>query len=132
MGHEELDPIRKGLLVACGILSVGVAFLGIVLPLLPTTPFVLLAAWCFARSSKRLHRWLREHRWFGEPLRSWEDHRAVPPRTKRWAMVLVAVTFPVAIYLAPLTEVQIGLGVLALIALFSLSRLPTLPRPAPG
>ena len=58
-----------------GILFVVLGAIGAVLPLLPTTPFVLVAAWCFARSSPRLHRWLLESRLFGPMLRDWEENR---------------------------------------------------------
>ena len=55
---------------------------GVVLPLLPATPFVLLSAYCFARSSPRLHGWLLAHKLFGPLIRNWEQHRAISPRAK--------------------------------------------------
>lgn len=69
-------------------LSLGVV--GIALPLLPTTPFVLLAAWCASRSSPAFEAWLHEHRTFGPVIRNWRDHRAVPVRAKWTALVLLA------------------------------------------
>ncbi len=73
---------------------VGVFFLvlgaiGAVLPLLPTTPFVLVAAWCFARSSPRLHQWLLATQMFGPMLRNWEENRCVPLRAKVTAVVMM-------------------------------------------
>lgn len=73
---------------------VGVFFLvlgaiGAVLPLLPTTPFVLVAAWCFARSSPRLHQWLLDSQLFGPILRNWEENRCVPLRAKITALVMM-------------------------------------------
>lgn len=75
-------------LVLAGI-SIALGFLGIVIPGLPTTPFLLLAAWAAARSSPRLHAWLHQHRWFGPPLRHWETQRAVATRSKLVAVLLL-------------------------------------------
>ena len=62
---------------------------GAVLPLLPTTPFILVAAWCFARSSPRMHRWLLESALFGPIVRNWEQNRCVPLRAKITALVMM-------------------------------------------
>lgn len=84
-------------LVVAGWLSVGLGIAGLVLPLLPTTPFMLLAAACFARSSPRFHRWLLDHRTFGPLVREWEGHRAIPWRTKLWAIALMSGTLAISI-----------------------------------
>jgi uncharacterized membrane protein YbaN (DUF454 family) len=68
-----------GLMIAFGWLSLALGFVGIFLPLLPTTPFVLLAAFFFSKGSKRLHRWLREHPRFGRYVRDWEEEQVIPP-----------------------------------------------------
>lgn len=72
-----------------GFLLVGLAALGIVLPLLPTTPLLLLAAWCFANSSEKCHRWLMEHRVFGSIISNWQDNRCIPRRAKTIAVAMV-------------------------------------------
>lgn len=69
-------------LSAAGYLSLGLGFLGIFLPVLPTTPFVLLAAACFAKSSPRMHKWLHNSSLFGESLQRWEAHRCISRRNK--------------------------------------------------
>lgn len=75
------------LLRLLGIAAVSLALAGVVLPVLPTTPFLLLAAWAFARSSPRLDAWLRAHPRFGPPLTAWEDRNAIPREAKAVAGV---------------------------------------------
>ena len=70
-----------------GILSLTLGAVGVILPLLPTVPFVLLAAFCFARSSPRLERWLTEHRTFGPHLLAWRTRRAISRKGKRAALL---------------------------------------------
>lgn len=72
-----------------GVLAVLLGILGLFLPLLPTTPFLLLASWCFARGSSRLHRWLLSHRVFGEYLRNFEAGRGIPLKAKILATVML-------------------------------------------
>lgn len=66
------------LFIALGWISLGLGVLGIFLPLLPTTPFVLLAAFLFSKGSERMHRWLREHPSFGRYIRDWEAEQVIP------------------------------------------------------
>ncbi len=72
----------KLLFITGGWLSLALGIAGIPLPLLPTTPFLLLAAFCFAEGSDRLHDWLVNHVHLGPPIRRWREHRAVSRRTK--------------------------------------------------
>lgn len=81
--------LRKWLLVSVGVLSVGLATAGVFLPLLPTTPFLLLAAACFIRSSDRLYRWLTGHRWFGPYIRGYREHKAITRRARLVALLLL-------------------------------------------
>jgi len=82
-----IQRILKPLLITIGAVSVALGVLGIFLPLVPTTPFLLLAAVCFSKSSERLHGWLLNNRWFGRYLRDYRAGRGVPPRAKVVALV---------------------------------------------
>ena len=74
--------MKRQLYKPLGFAFLALAMLGILLPLLPTTPFLLLAAWFFARSSPKWHRWLMASRVFGPLIRNWEDRRCISCRTK--------------------------------------------------
>lgn len=102
-------PLRAVLLVA-GFLFVGLAALGVVLPLLPTTPFLLLAAACFARSSARFYRALLGNRIFGPLIRDWREHGAIPRRAKILAItVMLTVMSATAWFAIPHPAGQIAL-----------------------
>jgi uncharacterized membrane protein YbaN (DUF454 family) len=81
--------LRRGCLVAIGIAAVGLGAIGVVVPLLPTTPFLLLAAACFIRSSDGLYDWLTHHRWFGSYLRNYREHGAVTLSAKVVSLTLL-------------------------------------------
>ena len=87
-----LQTFRKWLLMTIGVVAVGLGAAGIFLPLLPTTPFLLLAAACFIRSSDRLYQWLITNRWFGSFIRNYREHRTIPLRAKVIAVVLLWTT----------------------------------------
>lgn len=75
--------------VVLGLAALGCGIVGLALPLVPTVPFLLLAAFCFARSSERLHRWLVDHHRLGPPIRDWNDRGAVSRKAKRLATASV-------------------------------------------
>lgn len=79
----------RGLYFLSGAVALGLGLAGIVLPLLPTTPFLLLSSYCFVRSSPAAHRWLLSHRWFGPYIRDWETHRGVRRSVKVVAVISV-------------------------------------------
>lgn len=89
--------------LAAGLVSLGLGIVGIFLPLLPTTPFVLLAAWCFSRGSTRCEAWLLGHKRFGPMVRDWRRYRAVPLRAKQLAWVTMSVGSAWAAYTLPLS-----------------------------
>lgn len=89
----------RPLWLAAGALSAGLGLIGIVVPLLPTTPFMILAAACFARSSPRLHDWLWNHRVFGPAIRDWREHRAIPRKAKIFSVAAMAAAFVLSLAL---------------------------------
>lgn len=88
--------MKQAIFFCVGVLALLSGLIGVVLPLLPTTPFVLVAAWCFARSSPRFHRMLLAHRLFGPLIRDWEQHGIIPFKVKclSTTMMLVMVSYP--------------------------------------
>lgn len=89
-------PVRA-FLAALGVFFVALGALGVLLPVLPTTPFLLLAAWCFARSSDRLHDWLHTNRLFGQYLRRYRSGKGIPQHAKIFSISLLWLTLAISI-----------------------------------
>lgn len=105
--------MKRWILLAAGWTCVGLALAGAVLPLLPTTPFLLLAAACFVRSSPALHRRLLAHERLGPYLAQWQHDRSVPKEAKRKAYALIVASFSLSIYVVDPTWLRIVLVLLA-------------------
>ncbi|WP_151994777.1 DUF454 family protein [Buttiauxella massiliensis] len=118
--------MKRIILIIIGWLAIVLATLGVVLPLLPTTPFLLLAAWCFAHSSPRFHHWLLYRSWFGSYIRHWQDHRALPPGAKPRALIFIVLTFAVSLYLVNILWVRLLLLVMMCALLFFMWRMPVI------
>jgi len=99
MTGEEARNMGRLIWLSLGWLAVGLGVLGIVLPGLPTTPFMLLAAFLFGKGSPRARAWLVEHAHFGPHIRAWEAERAVSPRAKRAAVVAMLAVFALSLLL---------------------------------
>jgi len=91
----------KLLLNLVGLLALALGVAGLFLPLLPTTPFLLLASACFLHGSERLHRWMLRNPVFGKLIHDYEDKKAIPRRAKIMGIVLLWISMPVSIWLAP-------------------------------
>ncbi len=102
----------RALWLALGGLFLGLGLLGVVLPVLPTTPFLLLAAGCFAKSSPRLHGWLLGHPVFGPPIRNWEENGAISRGAKRLAVGSMAAVFALSVSLGLDWKVLLAQGAL--------------------
>lgn len=89
---------QRALWLATGVLSLATGIVGIFVPVLPTTPFVLLAAFCYSRASLRLHAMLVGHRLFGPLIREWHESHSIPPRAKIAGLTLMAMSFASSIY----------------------------------
>ncbi|MGD9538368.1 MAG: YbaN family protein [Alphaproteobacteria bacterium] len=76
-----LSVVRLGFLLA-GWMAVALGIFGAIMPLIPGTPFFILAAWCFARGSERIHDWIVGHPWVGPIIRNWREHRVIPVHAK--------------------------------------------------
>lgn len=88
-----MSVVRSRLIKVClfivGILSLVLGVIGVFLPMLPTTPFVLLSAWCFLRSSKFAHSWMYRQPFFGDVLRDWEENQSISVATKLFAVAAI-------------------------------------------
>jgi uncharacterized membrane protein YbaN (DUF454 family) len=96
-GRVHGSPVVRALFFVAGITALSFGIAGIFLPVLPTTPLVLLAAACFARSYRPFHEWLLAHRQFGPMIHEWQQHGSIPYRTKITAIVMMAVSLGVSV-----------------------------------
>ena len=109
--------LTRGILVIAGSVFTGLGLLGIFLPLLPTTPFLLLAGACYARSSKRCHSWLLDNKWFGSCIKDYHERKGITLRVKviaislLWISICFSVSFMVGNLFVSSIMVLIALGV---------------------
>ncbi|MFG1376585.1 YbaN family protein [Xanthobacter autotrophicus] len=115
--------IYKKLLFAAGIVFLVIGAIGMVVPMLPGTVFLILAAWCFTRSSPRFEAWLLNHRWLGPGVVRWRDTGAIPPLVKLFALSSFVGTFTGSWYFGAPVPVLAVLGVMFIaLAIFVASR----------
>jgi len=115
------------LLKIAGTLSLVIGGVGIILPLLPTTPFLLLAAVCYARSSERWYRWLLYNRWFGSYIRNWHEGRGIPMKTKTLLILFLILTMGYsAAFVVPFFIGKVALIIVAVCVGVHILTLPTL------
>lgn len=118
--------LLKWLLIIIGLIALGVGIIGIFVPLVPTTPFLLLAAACFVRSSDHLYQWLIHHRWFGSYIRNYREHRAMTLRAKVFVLALMwGVTGYTALIVVTNDWIRVLLAIIASIVTLHLLRLKT-------
>lgn len=123
--------MKKTLYNIAGTLALLLGIVGIFLPLLPTTPFLLLASACYLRGSERMHRWLMSQRHLGPYLRSYQQGRGIPLRAKVTALALMWTSLTVSIWLVPLPWVRVLLLLPGIFVTIYLYRMPTLSERPP-
>jgi uncharacterized membrane protein YbaN (DUF454 family) len=118
VANETSNPLAKLMWVSLGSLFVGLGAIGVIVPGLPTTPFLILAAACYIRSSQRLYDWLISNKRFGPYLKDYREGKGIPRKAKRLAvvMIVVFVSFSVVFGIEDLT-LKIVVGLLGLIGL---------------
>ena len=117
-------PVRA-ILVLVGTVASGLGVVGVFVPVLPTTPFLLLAAACYARASSRLYEWLLGQPSVGPVITDWRRSRSLPPGVKTRALVLVLLTFSVSIVLVDVLLLRLSLAVFGLVLAVFLYRIPS-------
>lgn len=121
--------MKKALLIISGFVSLGLGILGIVLPLLPTTPFLLLAAACFLKSSDRLYNWILNHRLFGKYLKNYYQHRAIPLKIKIIAISMIWLSIGSSvIFLVKFWPARVILLLIAILVSWHIARMRTLTK----
>ena len=119
----------KPLYFSLGWLFFIIGAIGVVLPVLPTTPFMLLSLWGFSKSSDKFHHWLYHHKFFGPTIQQWELHHVIPPAAKIMAIVIMTCS---SIYLIFFSPIHYGykicsVGLMAYGAFFILTK-PSYPE----
>jgi len=108
--------LKKGFFVAAGTVALALGFLGLFLPVIPTTPLVLLAAACYMRGSERLHGWLLESKWFGETIRTYQAGQGLRKVTKVRALSLMWIVITISAFFyvdsLPVRVVMFGTAIL--------------------
>ena len=123
------NPVLRYALLAVGGLCVALGVLGIFLPILPTTPFLLLAAACYVRSSQRFYQWLLDAPTLAQDVLCYLDGSGMPLKAKKYTLLMLWLTMPLAIYLVPFWPVRIILGLIGLCVSIYILRLPEPQRP---
>ncbi|WP_113873928.1 YbaN family protein [Marinomonas aquiplantarum] len=117
-------PAKKYLYLLLGWLSLITGIIGIYLPLLPTTPLVLLAAWCFSKSSKRFHSWLINHKFFGPIVRDWQSEDGIPKRSRNRAIIFMWLGMSISMLIVYRFWATVGLISIGVCVSIYLLRLP--------
>lgn len=131
--------VVRALLIVAGTVSLVFAAIGLVLPLIPTTPFLLLAVACYCRGSERLYTWLINNRWFGEYIRNYREGRGVPLKTKVVALTVLWATISISVFLLlptlilpmPIWILQVLLLAITIAVSVHILRLPTYKKKGP-
>lgn len=116
---------KRSLFVVVGTIFVGLGALGIVLPVLPTTPFLLLAAACYLRGSDRMHHWLLNNKWFGSYIKNYREGRGISARGKIFSITSLWVAIIISIIIVDVFIMRVILVIIASAVSIHLIRVPT-------
>lgn len=122
---SEISKPKKIFFIISGILSIFFAVIGVFVPVLPTTPFLLLAAYLFAQSSPKMYYWVLHNRLFGRYIRDYQEGRGIPLRTKVISIIFLWLTISWSIYSVDNIYIRIGLLGIAITVTFYLSKKKT-------
>lgn len=106
--------MKKPILIALGSICVVLGALGVIVPLLPTVPFLLVAAWCYAGSSARLHHWLLHQRVLGPHLRRYQERHAISRAVRRGCLMMLWVSLGISAMLVPNLHVRVVLMIVGI------------------
>jgi uncharacterized membrane protein YbaN (DUF454 family) len=115
--NNTSNQLLKFILICIGTFFLGLGLVGIFIPILPTTPFLLLAAACYARSSQRFYDWLMNNKWFGSYIKKYHDGKGIPLKVKAvtisllWSSILFSILFIVNIFWIQILLIIIAFGV---------------------
>ena len=124
--RKPLSRLAKMLYTFAGGLALLLGVIGIFLPVLPTTPFILLAAACFAKASPRVHQWMLQHPLIGPMLRNWQEHRSLTRGTKYVAIISMVLMLGLSIWMFSARPwIQVILLALGVIGAVMVLRIPT-------
>jgi uncharacterized protein len=125
--RSNKQKVVKTLLLVGGTVSLVLGAVGIFLPILPTTPFLLLSAACYLRSSERMYKWLLGNRWFGEYIKNYQEGRGIPAKTKMVALAILwaAIFYSTLMVVDEILIAQIALLAIAVGVSVHLVRIPT-------
>ena len=126
MVHNRLV---RGLLILAGTFFLGLGIIGIILPILPTTPFLLLAAACYAKSSKRYYNWLLNNKWFGKYIKNYREGNGIPLKVKILSISFLWITIIFsAFFIVTILIVRVILIVIAAVVTIHILNIRTLKQ----
>jgi uncharacterized protein len=109
-----MNSFKKAMLTSIGTISVVLGIIGVIIPLIPTTPLLLLGAACWFRASKRLHHWLLSNKWLGPYIKQYQDGLGIPLITKMYVITIMWISISVsALLIVPIIWVKIILFIIA-------------------
>lgn len=118
----------RPIMLVLGFMFVGLGFIGAMLPLLPTVPFLILALFCFSKSSKRFHDWLYNHKMFGDQLKIWDKYRVIPHFAKVASVGSMTLSYIYMFFFANITPIGlICSGAIMLYAAYYVLTKPSYP-----